>query len=236
MLVTQACGIAGISLFLLFFLVCCYSSLRHFVPYHSFSTRKLFHILITSYAALQTLSFYNLSYQGQLNKWTYTCHIYGLAAEICCISLVCILWSKAMTSKKNSRPILAILITVDLGFFVFITYVAVILNTQEESYDSWKMDNALYDIMYLAESTTLMANIICLLYIGCLIRKPISNHPSLEAEQKQVILCRLIGTMSVCAFYFTSRSCFLLYVYATDSDETLSRDLQVLLTTCKIYS
>lgn len=224
-------GIVSAILYSLLFLAASISLYHHLIPYHPplYSTRKIFHIFLSIYGALQTLSFYNFCFTGSYNKWTYTAHLLGIFTEISSLSLVCILWSKTLISSSYPRRlIMPILCCIDAGFFTAIVVFILQMYSNNLSFFAWIQETNAVTILLIAEPIALMTNVFLLLYLGYRIYKKVLNQP-LEEEHKRVIQCRLMGTMLVCGLFFTTRSVFLLFLLCTGGANFSTDSMYILL-------
>jgi hypothetical protein len=218
-LTTQAIGLIGVSLYGCIFLLSVERIYAHFIPYRPpwYSTRKLFHILVCVYGALQSYSYIDYAMgQDHMTKSCYACHLLGIFAEICAFSLVAVLWSKYLLSKNNAKRIIVpLLLVTDGAFLVYIVYLIYDMMTTEEGFQHW-LTSGLYLTLLVVEPVLLLVNGGCIIYLGLSIYAKLTNHPAWQGmlpQEKDDVVLRLWVTMVVCFFGFSLRATMELYLY-----------------------
>ena len=221
---TEAIGYIGLSIYGTIFLVSLIRLYAHFVPYKPpwYSTRKLFHILVTIYAILQTYSYVAYARgKEHFTKSCYACHLLGIFAEVCAFSLIAILWSKYLLSVNNAkRMIIPCLVVIDIGFLAYIAYLISDMLLSKDSFAEW-VNTEIYKTLLLIEPILLIINGSCMVYLGISINKKLINHPSwggLSVTEKHTIVYRLWLTMTFCVIGFALRATMELYLYFGDAN------------------
>lgn len=215
----QVMGIVGCTIYVSILLFSLYQLLLFCSPFrwNFFSTRKMFHILLLIYCILQILSVQNFLQDKFFGKWTFTSHLFAVCAEICAVSMVAVLWSKTLVSSNTAyRKIVPLLVVVD-GFFIGYTImVCADMDASSSSFTRWTESSVFFRYMLLLEPIALVVNGFCLAYLGIRIRSRLIRDPSWEklpAQQKRMVLFRLIGTMVVCCTCFLLRASLLLWLF-----------------------
>jgi len=223
-LTTTAIGLIGVSLYGFIFLLSLERIYVHFIPYRPpwYSTRKIFHILVCMYGALQSYSYIDYAMgQDHMTKACYACHLLGIFAEICAFSLVAVLWSKYLLSKNNAkRIILPLLLGADGAFLVYIVYLIYDMMTTSEDFQHW-LTSGIYLTLLVVEPVLLLVNGGCIIYLGLSIYSKLTNHPSWQSmlpQEKEDVVLRLWVTMVVCFFGFSLRATMELYLYFFQAD------------------
>ena len=221
---TEAIGYIGLSIYGSIFVVSVIRLYAHFVPYKPpwYSTRKLFHILVTIYAILQTYSYVAYARgKEHFTKACYACHLLGIFAEVCAFSLIAILWSKYLLSVNNARRvIIPCLVIIDIAFLGYIAYLISDMLLSKDSFADW-VNTEIYKTLLLIEPILLIINGSCMVYLGISINKKLINHPSwggLSLTEKNTIVYRLWLTMTFCVIGFSLRATMELYLYFNEAD------------------
>lgn len=227
----EGIGIVGVILYSVVFFIASYRAYFHFVPYRPplYATRKLFHICLALYGALQALSFISfLKGHDIYEKWTYSVHLFGIFCEVCAFSLVSILWSKTLMSRNNARKcVIPFLVLVDSIFLFYIIYLVFDLSFSTKSFYEWTQTSSIFEEISLVEPTILIINALLISYLGVRITQKLVKHPSwstLAVDQKRSVLVRLLGTVGICCTSFLLRASFLIVLWI-DGATQISYDI-----------
>ncbi len=183
--------------------------------------------MLVVYCTLQIISLYSFCQNSFYVKWTYACHLGAICAELCAVSLVCVLWSKTLVSHNNAfKRVVPFLLTVDGALIGYVILVCFEMETSSDEFLTWCNNSSAFETYLLVEPLVVVINVACLIYLGLRIRARLIRDPSWEklpSRQKEMVLFRLIGTMLVCSVCFFLRSGLQLYAYI-DNETIVSED------------
>lgn len=222
-LLIEDVGLIGLILYSIIFIITLYQLKIHFIPYYEpfYTSRKIFHILLSIYCLLQAISF--ICFCQGYNSYTklcYICHIFGIFFENIAISAINILWAKMVIPKMKRYilPILGFGSTIYLGYCI---YISENMMQSNKSFSDWGDGSKSFRYFLMVEPCVLAINGILFLILGWSIwlqLKSTSSWNAFEKKKKNIVLIRLVITITLCCLSILLRVIFQLLILVHHKD------------------
>ncbi|GMH93389.1 hypothetical protein TrST_g7450 [Triparma strigata] len=223
-------GSVGFPLYLLLSLLVLHRLLHHLrLSGPKPTLRKTFHLLLLLNTTLETCSYIPFTFlsDSTYTKWSYMLHLFSVAFDLIAFSCVTVQWSRinnfeiSFSNKIIRRRIsliVALVLLVDVLFFLFTLSVCVALGLSPKSLSEWANSADSYKRLLLCEPLALSLNAFCVIIYGIkMVRRLLSlrTWSSLSPTTKARILSQALGVMFTCAGCYLLRGGLCLAQYSS---------------------